>query len=82
MLRFYDPDQGSVTLDGTDIRELDPKWLRSQIGIVSQEPTLFAATIYDNIAYGNPLANFDDVRSLVFRRLSCEQPKIGSLANK
>ncbi|XP_035174709.1 ATP-binding cassette sub-family B member 5 isoform X1 [Oxyura jamaicensis] len=50
--RFYDPDQGEVTLDGQDIRTLNVKWLRENIGIVSQEPVLFATTIAENIRYG------------------------------
>src|SRR5258708_3544465 len=50
--RFYDPLDGSVKLDGTDLRELNVKWLRSQIGLVSQEPVLFATTIRDNVAHG------------------------------
>ncbi|PIK61530.1 ATP-binding cassette sub-family B member 10, mitochondrial [Apostichopus japonicus] len=52
LLRYYDPDQGHVELDGQDIRELSPEWLRHQIGTVSQEPILFSSTIADNIAYG------------------------------
>ena len=50
--RLYDPSSGSVTLGGHDLRELDVKWLRSQIGIVSQEPVLFDASIAENIRYG------------------------------
>lgn len=50
--RFYDPLSGSVKLDGVDIRTLNIKWLRSQIGLVSQEPTLFATTIRGNVAHG------------------------------
>lgn len=50
--RFYDPIEGVVRLDGTDLRELNLKWLRSQIGLVSQEPTLFATTIKGNVAHG------------------------------
>uniref|UniRef100_A0A8C9NMR2 ABC-type xenobiotic transporter n=1 Tax=Serinus canaria TaxID=9135 RepID=A0A8C9NMR2_SERCA len=52
--RFYDPDQGevSILLDGRDIRTLNIKWLRENIGIVSQEPVLFATTIAENIRYG------------------------------
>ena len=50
--RFYDPLGGSVKLDGIDIRELNVKWLRSQIGLVSQEPTLFSTTIKGNVAHG------------------------------
>lgn len=50
--RFYDPDLGRVTLDGTDIKDLELNWLRQQMGLVSQEPILFNETIRDNIAYG------------------------------
>jgi ATP-binding cassette, subfamily B (MDR/TAP), member 1 len=50
--RFYDPLAGSVRLDGVDIRELNLKWLRSQIGLVSQEPTLFSTTIRRNVEHG------------------------------
>jgi len=50
--RFYDPDQGSVTLDGKDLKNLNIKWLRKQIGIVSQEPILFAKSIKENISFG------------------------------
>ena len=56
--RFYDPISGRLTLDGTDTRDLNIRWLRSQIGIVSQEPVLFDASIADNIRYG---ANFRQV---------------------
>ncbi|KAI6030746.1 P-loop containing nucleoside triphosphate hydrolase protein [Pisolithus orientalis] len=50
--RLYDPHRGTVKLDGVDIRDLNIKWLRSQIGLVSQEPALFATTIRANVAYG------------------------------
>ncbi|EDO42205.1 predicted protein, partial [Nematostella vectensis] len=50
--RFYDPENGSVCLDGTDIRSLNLHWLRQRIGVVSQEPALFATTIAENIRYG------------------------------
>lgn len=52
LLRLYDPTSGTVMLDGTDIRDLDPHFLRVHVGIVSQEPTLFATSIYENILYG------------------------------
>jgi ATP-binding cassette subfamily B (MDR/TAP) protein 1 len=52
MERFYDPLVGSVKLDGRDLRDLNVRWLRSQIGLVSQEPTLFATTIRGNIEHG------------------------------
>jgi len=50
--RFYDPLEGCVEIDGVDIRELNVKWLRSKIGVVSQEPVLFAKSIAENIRYG------------------------------
>uniref|UniRef100_A0A673FKD3 ATP-binding cassette sub-family B member 10, mitochondrial n=1 Tax=Sinocyclocheilus rhinocerous TaxID=307959 RepID=A0A673FKD3_9TELE len=52
LLRLYDPDSGVVTVDGWDIRDLNPYWLRSHIGTVSQEPVLFSCSIAENIAYG------------------------------
>ena len=56
--RFYDPAKGKMLLDGKDLRDLNIRWLRSQMGIVSQEPVLFDTSIADNIRYG---ANFTDV---------------------
>ncbi|KAM0987959.1 hypothetical protein ACFX13_012191 [Malus domestica] len=50
--RFYDPDLGHITLDGIEIQRLQLKWLRQQMGLVSQEPVLFNDTIRANIAYG------------------------------
>ncbi|KAL2925301.1 ABC transporter B family member 19 [Bienertia sinuspersici] len=50
--RFYDPNHGKVMIDGKDIRRLNLKSLRQKIGLVQQEPALFAASILDNIAYG------------------------------
>ncbi|KAJ7366944.1 P-loop containing nucleoside triphosphate hydrolase protein [Mycena albidolilacea] len=50
--RFYDPTGGVVSLDGVNVRDLNLKWLRTQIGLVSQEPTLFATTIKGNVAHG------------------------------
>ncbi|CAG4953003.1 unnamed protein product [Colias eurytheme] len=52
ILRLYDPEQGRILLDGVDIRKLDPVWLRSHIGFVSQEPVLFTGSIKENILYG------------------------------
>jgi len=50
--RFYEPTRGSVRLDGVDIRDLDLPWYRSHIGLVGQEPVLFACSIKDNIVFG------------------------------
>ncbi|KAI3361034.1 hypothetical protein L3Q82_013229, partial [Scortum barcoo] len=52
--RFYDPLEGSVSIDGHDIRSLNIRYLREMIGVVSQEPVLFATTIAENIRYGRP----------------------------
>ncbi|TDH68641.1 hypothetical protein CCR75_009079 [Bremia lactucae] len=59
--RFYDPLSGSVTIDGVDVRLLNVKWLRSQVGLVGQEPSLFATSIMENIRYGCPTATDDEV---------------------
>jgi ATP-binding cassette subfamily B (MDR/TAP) protein 1 len=50
--RFYDPSSGAVKIDGVNLKDLNVKWLRAQIGLVSQEPSLFSTTIHQNIAYG------------------------------
>uniref|UniRef100_A0A3P8Y2G2 ATP-binding cassette, sub-family B (MDR/TAP), member 4 n=1 Tax=Esox lucius TaxID=8010 RepID=A0A3P8Y2G2_ESOLU len=52
--RFYDPLEGSVCVDGHDVRSLNVRFLREMIGVVSQEPILFATTIAENIRYGRP----------------------------
>jgi ABC transporter fused permease/ATP-binding protein len=59
--RFYDPVRGLVRLDGVDLRQLDPAWLRRQIGTVAQEPILFSTSILDNIRYGRPEASRDEI---------------------
>ena len=50
--RFYDPVGGEILLDGHNVQDLNLRWLRHQMALVSQEPTLFGTTIYDNIRYG------------------------------
>jgi ABC-type multidrug transport system fused ATPase/permease subunit len=58
--RFYDPEQGRILLDGTDLKDLNVLWLRQQIGYVTQEPILFKAKIWENVAHGligTPLEN-------------------------
>ncbi|CAN6230657.1 unnamed protein product [Urochloa humidicola] len=59
--RFYDPSAGQVTLDGVDIRRLRLKWLRAQMGLVSQEPALFATSIRENILFGKEDATEEEV---------------------
>ncbi|CCO29186.1 Leptomycin B resistance protein pmd1 OS=Schizosaccharomyces pombe (strain 972 / ATCC 24843) GN=pmd1 PE=3 SV=2 [Rhizoctonia solani AG-1 IB] len=59
--RFYDPLSGSVLLDGVNLKDLNVRWLRSQIGLVSQEPTLFATTIEENVAHGLVGGKYDHI---------------------
>ncbi|KAJ0869762.1 putative ABC-type xenobiotic transporter [Helianthus annuus] len=59
--RFYDPIEGEILLDGHKIDKLNLKWLRSQMGLVNQEPILFATSIKENILFGKEGASFDDV---------------------
>ncbi|EFN58606.1 hypothetical protein CHLNCDRAFT_34209 [Chlorella variabilis] len=59
--RFYDPQAGEVLIDGVDIKKLQLRWLRSQIGLVSQEPTLFATTISENIRLGKPGCTMEEI---------------------
>jgi ATP-binding cassette subfamily B protein len=59
--RFYDVDQGRVTLDGVDVRDIPLDVLRAQVGIALQEAVLFSGTIRDNIRYGNPDASDEEV---------------------
>ena len=59
--RFYDVTGGKITIDGKDVRTLDLKSLRSQIGMVQQDVYLFAGTIRDNIAYGKPGASMEEI---------------------
>jgi ATP-binding cassette subfamily B protein len=59
--RFYDPTEGRILIDGYDIRDVTLQSLRSQIGIVLQETTLFSGTIRENIAFGKPDATMDEI---------------------
>ncbi len=61
LLRFYDPDQGRITIDGVDISTLDLGDLRTMTGLVSQDVYLFGGSVADNIAYGRPGASRDDI---------------------
>jgi ABC-type multidrug transport system fused ATPase/permease subunit len=51
-----------VFVDGTDVKDLNVGWLRQHIGVVSQDPVLFATTIEDNIRFGNPNATFNEIQ--------------------
>ncbi|MGE0256331.1 MAG: ATP-binding cassette domain-containing protein, partial [Alphaproteobacteria bacterium] len=61
LLRFRDPQAGVVTLDGVDIRDLDPRALRAAFALVPQEPAIFSGTLAENIRYGRPDADDRDV---------------------
>ncbi len=61
--RFYDPDTGCVRLDGVDLRNADPADVRGRIGLVSQDPVIFGADVWDNIRYGRPDASDAEVRA-------------------
>ncbi|CAN0888829.1 ABC transporter B family member 11 [Linum grandiflorum] len=61
--RFYDPQSGEVLIDGINLKEFQLKWIRQQIGLVSQEPVLFASSIRDNIAYGKDGATDEEIKA-------------------
>jgi ABC-type multidrug transport system fused ATPase/permease subunit len=61
LARFYDPVEGHITIDGIDLREVTQESLRRQLGVVPQEGFLFAGTVRENIAFGRPDADVEDV---------------------
>lgn len=61
LLRFYDPDSGSISIDGIDLRQITRSSLLDRVAVVTQDPFLFAGTIRDNIRYGRPSATDDEV---------------------
>ncbi len=63
LLRFYDPQAGRVRMDAVDVREVQPGTLRSRIGLVPQDPVIFAADAWENIRYGRPGASDKEVRA-------------------
>ncbi len=63
LLRFYDPQSGRITLDGVDLRDASPRDVRARLGLVSQDPVIFAASAWENIRYGRPDARDDEVRN-------------------
>ena len=60
-MRLYEPDSGRITIGGTDIKAVDPKVLLDNIGVVFQETYLFSGTIFDNIAYAKPDADYEEI---------------------
>jgi ATP-binding cassette subfamily B (MDR/TAP) protein 10 len=69
--RFYDPTHGTISYDGTDIRNFTPESWRDRIGVVFQDPVLFAGTVHDNIAYGAPGVTREDVEEAA-RAANCD----------
>jgi ATP-binding cassette subfamily B protein len=67
LLRFYDPQQGAVRIDGVDVREMEPRELRRLVAVVPQDPVIFAASVLDNVRYGRPDADRAQVLA------ACEQ---------
>ena len=63
LMRFYDPQNGRIMVDGTDIRSVTLEELRSRLAIVPQDVAIFAASIHDNIAFGKPNASREDVQA-------------------
>ena len=61
--RFYDPLAGEVLIDGINLKEFQLKWIREKIGLVSQEPVLFACSIKENIAYGKDGATTEEIKA-------------------
>lgn len=61
ILRFFDPDEGRIFLDGVDLRDLDVSWLRRQMGVVFQDLFLFNGSLFDNVVFGKPEATPQDV---------------------
>lgn len=78
--RFYEPLSGHILLDKSEIRELDLKWLRQQIGLVNQEPALFATSIKENILYGKDDATLEELKRAV--KLSDAQSFINNLPER
>ena len=62
--RFYDPDEGAIRVDGHDLRDLDLSAYRRQLGVVLQDPFLFAGTIADNVRFARPEASDQEVRDV------------------
>ncbi|KAF2397972.1 ABC multidrug transporter Mdr2 [Trichodelitschia bisporula] len=71
LLRFYTPEEGTITINGRDISGMNAKQLRRKIGYVGQEPILFSGTIAENIAYGRPLASRGEIVAAA-RKANCQ----------
>jgi len=63
LLRFYDPQSGAVTIDGSALARCDPREIRRHVALVPQDPVIFAGSVADNVRYGRPEAPIADVRA-------------------
>jgi ATP-binding cassette subfamily B protein len=80
VLRLYDPTGGTVLLDGYDLCELDPSWLRTRIGVVAQEPILFSTSIAENIRYAREDAGDDEIEAAA--RIANAHPFVEALPDR
>lgn len=71
--RFYDPEEGEVIFNGTNVKDLDPTWYHNQIAIVQQEPILFSGTVGENVTYGLDLAGKDEAEVTEMMDHACRQ---------
>lgn len=72
IMRFYDPDSGAITVDGLNVRDVDPKALRSNISIVPQDITIFSGSARENIAFGRPSATDAEIEAAADMALAGE----------
>jgi ATP-binding cassette subfamily B protein len=72
LLRFYDPQEGAVRIDGVDVRRMDPRAARRLVAVVPQEPVIFAASVLENVRYGRPDASRDAVTAACERACAME----------
>ena len=63
LLRFYDPQNGSIAIDGIKLKDADPEAVRKQMGLVSQEAVIFATSVFENVRYGRLDATLDEVKA-------------------
>jgi ATP-binding cassette subfamily B protein len=63
LLRFYDPQNGSISIDGISLKDADPEAVRKQMGLVSQEAVIFATSVFENVRYGRANATLDEVKA-------------------
>ncbi len=72
LMRFYDPTQGSIRIDGIELPQTDPDLVRARMALVPQDPVIFGASIKDNIEYGRPNASLADIKQAAERAAASE----------